>query len=161
DRLGILASESQQLTFSPSNSGFAHRFISSILSDEQSPNDIYLGVVNDREQGGVFVSSDGGRSWSESNEGLDGRDVFVLKQSGDGSIVAGTDRGLFVHAPNAGLWRPLATGEQHLTIGTVNDLEITSSRWIAATATGLYVSSDNGEHWSRLSVLSRLHVSAI
>ena len=161
DRQGVLAAPSQQLAFSPSNSGFAHRFISSILSDGQNPNDIYLGVVNDREQGGVFISSDGGRSWSESNEGLDGRDVFVLKQSPDGSIVAGTDRGLFVHDPTAGLWKQLATGEQHPTIGTVNDLEITSSHWIAATATGLYVSSDNGEHWSRLSVLSRLHISSI
>jgi photosystem II stability/assembly factor-like uncharacterized protein len=161
DRQGVLAGESRQLTFSPSNSGFAHRFVSSILSDEQNPNDIYLGVVNDREQGGVFVSSDGGRSWSESNAGLDGRDVFVLKQSTDGSIVAGTDRGLFLHDPNAGMWKQLAIGEQHLTIGTVNDLEITSNHWIAATATGLYVSSDNGEHWSRSSVLSRLHISSI
>jgi photosystem II stability/assembly factor-like uncharacterized protein len=161
DRQGVLAGESQQLTFLPSNSGFAHRFISSILSDGQNPNDIYLGVVNDREQGGVFVSSDGGRSWSESNEGLDGRDVFVLKQSADGSIVAGTDRGLFVHDPHAGLWKQLAIDEQHLTIGAVNDLEITSSHWVAATPNGLYVSSDGGEHWSRLSLLSRLHISSM
>ena len=57
---------------------------------------MYVGVVNDREWGGVFYSRDGGRNWLQKSSGLQGRDVFSLKQSSNGSLVAGTNRGMFM-----------------------------------------------------------------
>ncbi len=36
------------------------------------PSDLYLGVVNNKQWGGAFVSHDGGLSWSQRAQGLDG-----------------------------------------------------------------------------------------
>lgn len=56
---------------------------------------MYAGVINDKHYGGVFVSTDFGQTWKQQSEGLNGRDVFLLGQSRDGMLVAGTSDGLF------------------------------------------------------------------
>ena len=63
--------------------------------DAQHPATVYVGVVNDKESGGVFVSHTGGLSWSQLSDGLDGHDVFSLGQAPDGSILAGTEHGIY------------------------------------------------------------------
>ena len=47
---------------------------------------MYVGVVNDREFGGVFYSHDGGQHWLQKSAGLGGKDVFTLKQASERSI---------------------------------------------------------------------------
>jgi photosystem II stability/assembly factor-like uncharacterized protein len=61
---------------------------------------IFAGVVNDKGYGGVFVSSDGGAHWEQMAEGLEGRDVFALAESPEGTIVAGTNHGIFALEEN-------------------------------------------------------------
>ena len=56
---------------------------------------MYVGVVNDKEAGGVFVSHTGGLSWKQLSDGLDGHDVFSLGQAPDGTILAGTEHGIY------------------------------------------------------------------
>src|ERR1019366_5832656 len=53
--------------------------------------------------GGVFVSHTGGLSWAQVSSGLDGRDVFSLGQGPDGTILAGTEHGMF--RLNGALWQ--------------------------------------------------------
>ncbi len=105
DRGGVLASEDGGTSFFQSNSGFSARQIAALSGDFRHPNDLYLGVVNDKQWGGAFLSSDGGLRWQQIEQGLDGRDVFSLAQAQDGSIVAGTERGLFVYDPAAWMWQ--------------------------------------------------------
>jgi len=63
----------------PSNSGFSARQITAYSADIQHPATVYVGVVNDKESGGVFVSHTGGvEGWSQKSGGLDGHDVFSL-----------------------------------------------------------------------------------
>ena len=88
DRSGVLASDNGAQTFTASNHGYTHRYVSSILADQNDPNAILVGVVNDREWGGVFSTRDGGQSWQQKSAGLGGRDVFALQQAANG----GTDR---------------------------------------------------------------------
>ena len=85
DRSGVLASDNGAETFTASNHGYAHRYVSAILADSREPGTIYVGVVNDKEQGGVFSSHDGGQHWMQKSAGLDGRDVFTLQQTSNGS----------------------------------------------------------------------------
>ena len=54
-----------------------------------------MGVVNDKAWGGVFVSDNGGLSWSQKSAGLNGQDVFSLAQASDGTVVAGTGHGIY------------------------------------------------------------------
>jgi len=55
-----------------------------------------VGVVNDKAWGGVFVSDNGGLSWSQKSAGLNGQDVFSLAQASDGTVLAGTGHGSIV-----------------------------------------------------------------
>jgi photosystem II stability/assembly factor-like uncharacterized protein len=174
DRGGVLASEDGQLNFVSSNSGFTHRYISSILMDNDDLDTIYVGVVNDRELGGVFVSNDAGRHWVQRSTGLDGRDVFALKQASDGSVLAGTNRGVFALTREASEWTPRNTtvGKasieptqkrewESLASAKINDIEITPKTWFAATSAGLYTSSNDGKTWTQDTDLGRLYLVSV
>jgi ligand-binding sensor domain-containing protein len=96
DRQGVLASNDGGDSFLPSNSGFSARQVTAYVADAQHAATLYVGVVNDKESGGVFVSHSGGLSWSQMSGGLDGHDVFSLGQASDGSILAGTEHGIYL-----------------------------------------------------------------
>jgi photosystem II stability/assembly factor-like uncharacterized protein len=167
DRAGVLASDDGAHTFLTSNHGYTHRYVTSIIADKNDPNTMFVGVVNDRELGGVFVSHDAGQHWMQNSKGLDGRDVFTLKQTANGELVAGTNRGMFMLAHNASEWSPINnvinhTGSSHAKKGSktaktevrsiltarVNEIEITPTNWLAATSAGLFTSSNQGKSWS-------------
>ena len=95
DRGGVLASNDGGYSFLPSNNGFSARQITSYIGDAAQPATIYVGVVNDKAWGGVFVSDNGGLSWSQKSCGLNGQDVFSLGQASDGTVLAGTGHGIY------------------------------------------------------------------
>ncbi|MFI5106975.1 MAG: hypothetical protein ACHP79_18785, partial [Terriglobales bacterium] len=127
-------------------------------------------VLNDKEFGGVFISRDAGQTWKQTSDGLDGRDVFVLRQTTDNSLIAGTDHGIFALKPNASRWTPrnvLLPGKTEPTpakktaarstvpndlSARISVLEFAGERWFAATSTGLFVSPDAGETWKQESL---------
>jgi len=120
DRGGVLASHDGFAHYETSNHGFAHRVVGGVVIDNKDPNRIYVGVVNDKDLGGFFISDDGGTSWRQSNRGLDERDVLSLNQAGDGAIFAGTNHGVFYLTSLSGEWQPAAMirgplPEQHET----------------------------------------------
>ena len=172
DRSGVLASNDSATTFTASNHGYSHRYVSAILADTKEPNTLYIGLVNDREFGGVFFTRDGGQNWLQKSSGLDGRDVFTLKQSHNGTLVAGTNKGLFELVSGSSSWHPinnvvleksvshtvtLKSGKKktvtsiastHTQLdGRVSDTDLGSSRWFAATSAGLFTSKDQGKVW--------------
>jgi photosystem II stability/assembly factor-like uncharacterized protein len=172
DRSGVLASNDGAATFVASNHGYSHRYVSSILADSKEPNSLYIGIVNDREFGGVFASRDGGQSWQQKSSGLDGRDVFTLKRAGNGTIIAGTNRGMFELAEGSSTWHPIndvvlektmtrtvtlksgkkktltSVSSTHSVLeGRVSDADLSSNRWFAATSAGLFLSKDHGKIW--------------
>jgi len=101
DRGGVLASQDAGATFTASNQGFSERKVAALLVDAQDPSHLLAGVVNDKAFGGVFVSTDGGDTWAQTGSGLDGRDIYALAQSSDGTVLAGTSHGIFVLDPPA------------------------------------------------------------
>lgn len=177
DRNGVVASNDGGQTFRASNTGYSHRQVSSLLIDSREPNVIYAAVLNDKEFGGVFVSRNSGESWSQISSGLDGRDVFNLAQNEDGTIVAGTNGGVFVLDSVSRTWRPantivtwkaqpqpkprkLKSGKvipakavppvavKSVLNARVSRLDVSGKRWVAATTRGVYVSNDAGKSWS-------------
>ncbi len=95
DRTGVMISNDGGATFSSSNDGFSAREISTVVQDRSNPSHLYVGVINDREAGGVFASEDGGLHWTQKSDGLGGADVFSLGQAPDGTLLTGTRRGIF------------------------------------------------------------------
>jgi photosystem II stability/assembly factor-like uncharacterized protein len=164
DRSGVLASDDGGVTFTASNRGFTHRQAAALLVDRGNSNVLYAGVLNDKEFGGVFVSRDAGQTWKQNSDGLDGRDVFVLRQAEDNMLVAGTDHGIFALPANSARWiprdLPLPKPQAAVLRKTstravaaaelaprVTVLELGIDRWFAATSNSLFVSSDSGATW--------------
>jgi photosystem II stability/assembly factor-like uncharacterized protein len=168
DRGGVLASDDAAFSFTASNHGFAHRQVASLLVDRNDSAVLYAGLLNDKEFGGVFVSHDAGQSWNQFSDGLNGKDVFVLRQAEDGSVVAGTNRGIFELKPKGVRWLPLnileipkssisivVAGNRSVNgllaptelTARVDGLEIGPHKWYASTSAGLLVSTDQGLTW--------------
>jgi photosystem II stability/assembly factor-like uncharacterized protein len=171
DRSGVMASTDGASNWTTSNKGYAHRYVSAILTDNKDASTLYVGVVNDREYGGVFYSHDAGQHWLQKAAGLGGKDVFALKQAPSGMLVAGTNHGMFSLEHNASEWHPMNVVVVEHSVKTagkgkgsrkaastttftksqlesrVNDLELGSGRWLAATTTGIYSTADQGKTW--------------
>jgi photosystem II stability/assembly factor-like uncharacterized protein len=181
DRSGVLASDDAAGNWAASNHGYTHRYVTAILADNKESDTMYVGVVNDREMGGVFVSHDGGQHWTQKSAGLDGRDVFTLKQTASGELIAGTNRGMFEMAHNGSYWSPInnvleekaatktiklksgqtktvasKTATKSVLTARVNDVEITAHGWMAATSQGFYISKNNGTSWSGGPVMGKV-----
>lgn len=164
DRSGVLASNDAAVSFAASNHGFAHRQVAGLLVDRNDSSVLYAGLLNDKEFGGVFVSRDSGQNWKQVNDGLGTRDVLILRQAEDGSVVAGTNRGIFALKPGDETWRPLNNLEtrtksrrlkkpvssspttSELT-ARIDGLELGPKQWYALTSGALLVSTDQGSTW--------------
>lgn len=177
DRSGVMASSDGAASWATSNHGYAHRYVSAVLADNNDERTLYVGVVNDREYGGVFYSHDAGQHWSQKAEGLGGKDVFALKQAANGMLVAGTNRGLYSLQRNGSEWHSMnviviehtsktvrkgsrkavtkTSIEKKELVARVNDLELGSERWLAATTSGVYTSTDQGKMWKGGPVLGQ------
>ncbi len=95
DRSGVLASEDGGSSFHSANTGFSARHLSSFMQDAKNPATVYAGALNDKQWGGVFRSTNGGLTWAQRGEGLEGSDVFSLGQAADGTVLAGTGHGIY------------------------------------------------------------------
>jgi photosystem II stability/assembly factor-like uncharacterized protein len=170
DRSGVLSSTDGTKTFVATNRGFAHRQVSTAVVDENDTNTIYAGVVNDKEFGGVFVSKNGGSDWRQITDGLAGKDVFTLGLGADGTLIAGTNQGIYALNRGQVAWRMAGTAvtEKQVKVppktkkgkaalrtefvkseisGRVNQIDVKPGLWFAAASSGVYKSSDNGKTW--------------
>ena len=92
--------------YTTSNRGFTHRVVGGVIADRKDPNRIYVGVLNDKDIGGFFISDDAGKSWRQSNRGLDERDILSLQQADTGVLFVGTNHGIFSLASLNASWQP-------------------------------------------------------
>jgi photosystem II stability/assembly factor-like uncharacterized protein len=177
DRSGVMLSTDGASNWTTSNKGYTHRYVSAILADNKDASTLYVGVVNDREYGGVFYSHDAGQHWLQKAEGLGGKDVFALKQAPDGKLVAGTNHGMYSLERNGSQWHSMnvvviehttkiprqgarkavtkTSVEKTELVSRVNDLELGSRRWLAATTSGIYESADQGKTWKGGQILGQ------
>lgn len=188
DRGGVLASDDGGADFKAANEGFSERKVEALMVDRENPRRIYAGVVNDKTYGGIFVSENGGVDWRQVSDGLAGRDVFSLAQAEDGTILAGTNDGIFALPPDASTWQPrniiantlIKTATERIRgtrvnvekqvkdklrqlDGRVYSLDLSGQAWLAATAGGLFTSRDQGATWQGgpvLGVVGYLSVTA-
>jgi len=169
DRSGVLASRDAGATLVASNRGFSHRNVSTLLIDRSDSLRLYAGVLNDKEFGGVFTSSDGGSNWEQMSTGLNGRDIFTLQQTSSGALVAGTNSGVLtfhpandmawalrdrvtnmVETPVKGAGKSKRTIKRQVTsrlTARVNDVFIGHDGWYAATSAGIFITNNEGRVW--------------
>lgn len=111
--------------------------------------------------GGIFISADGGTSWSAANTGLNALNVMALTVSGS-SLLAGTlgGAGVYVSTNNGSTWSASNSG---LASGAARCFAINGSHVFAGTILdGVFRSSDNGASWVAVNTgLSNLFVNAL
>jgi len=172
DRSGVLYSNDAAASFIDANAGFSGRKVEALLVDKNNPSRMLAGVVNDKTYGGVFVSTNGGAVWDHIGQGLEGRDVFALAQAPDGTVLAGTNHGIFALDAATSSWQPrnmiantvtkdsievhnkkrIHVEKQVKEAGQdldsrVTALDLTGDAWLAATGGGLLTSRDQGATW--------------
>jgi photosystem II stability/assembly factor-like uncharacterized protein len=172
DRGGVLLSTDAGANFVPINKGFSERKVEALLVDREDASHLFAGVVNDKSYGSVFFSPDRGAEWKQIAGGLQGRDVFVLAQAPQGTILAGTNDGIFALEPDASGWKPQETiantlvktahekvrgthvnvekrvkEQPHEMDGRVFAMDLSGDAWLASTAGGLFTSRDKGATW--------------
>jgi len=171
DRGGVFASDDAGLSFHVSNEGFSQRQITALVAAPGPVGDLYASVVNDREFGGVFRFHDG--KWEQMSAGLGSGDVFDLRFSSEGHLVAATQHGLYLYDTGSQRWQQSrmllkkskagarrrgrqgqgkSLGAERLTrssfAGRAMGLAMSGQRWYAATAAGVLVSNNQGVSWS-------------
>jgi photosystem II stability/assembly factor-like uncharacterized protein len=187
DRTGILMSRDGGNTLVGSNRGFSHRQVMAVVADNSKPDRLYVALINNRELGGLFVSNDVGSSWSQLNAGLGKRDIFSLDQAESGTLVAGTNQGLFALKRGSDKWVPINVrlieksvsvpvknrkkGQPKITVkrtwtkseisARVSEIRAGSDRWYAATSQGLFRSNDHGTSWVGGPVLGNMGFVAV
>lgn len=171
DRSGVLLSNDGGVTFNAANTGFSQRQVAAILADPKHEGTIYAGVLNDKGYGGVFATDDGGTTWQQRSKGLDGKDVFTLAETDEGTLLAGTNHGIYrwsgsewvqdgdvvdysqkaVYIVRKGrktkTTRQVAKSSDPIN-SRVNDINTATGTWFAATSEGVYRSENQGTAWT-------------
>jgi ligand-binding sensor domain-containing protein len=94
--------------------------------------------------GGGFLSTNNGASWSALNSGLTNTVVFSLAAIGS-TIFVGTDKGIFLSTDNCASWTASNSG---LTNDTVTNIVVSSDNIFAGTHSGVFLSTNNGSSWT-------------
>lgn len=162
DRGGVLVSGNASKSFVASNRGFIHRQVTALLVDRMNRQKLYAGMINGQDLGGVFVSADGGANWKQMSKGLGGRDVFALRQTDSGTLVAATADGVFTWVPATSTWKSLSIGlGRSYGKARVLDVWLTSGPWYAATHRGIYKTLNQGRSWQAVGGTSAKEFIAI
>lgn len=148
----------------PDNLGGRSR---AFIFDKDDPSIMYMGSVS----GGLYKSTNGGRSWNPIGDAMDNLAVVSLTQAANGDIYVGTGEGMYYASSGLKSQGILGNGIYKSTDGgqTFTQLSSTlpnnvSSPWTAvgklesdpnnanriyaATRGGFYVSDDAGASWT-------------
>ena len=116
---------------------------------------VFAGTAED----GVFRSHDGGETWASSNFGLLDRNVLCLAISPqfecDDTLFVGTESGIYTSTNGGRAWRGL---DFPIQAAPVLDLAVSPNfvadglLYAGTDASGLLVSADRGQSWTRIEV---------
>ncbi len=142
----------------------SQRRTNTIAADAARPQTVYVTVSGSvgRDQGGVYRSGDGGRSWTWIGHGLpDGESLFreniwahgpELASSADGSMVAiSIDRNrAFRYDPDSAQWTGVPSAMGGAAFAVFADPHHAGRYYLCRKEGGLWRSDNGGRSWTRL-----------
>ena len=172
---GVLMTEDAGKSWTPVSADIGEAAMTHILVDQDS--DTQLRTLYACAFGkGVYKSTDGGKTWEQKNQGLEGDEPFawrierrrgdgvlfliVCRRSEDGSIGTPGDGALYMSDDGAASWKKLS-----LPVGTNGPMSIvadpdegsrlllsawgrrTDGKFSADTGGGIFLSDNNGASW--------------
>lgn len=129
------------LNFTPINtSGITYNEINSLNVNGLT---LYVGT-----EGGLFISTNNGNTWTSANNGITSVYVSAVKKASNGSLFASTHTGVYKSSDNGDNWSLLNTS---LTNTWATDLEIIGTTVFVATRGGIFKIGDSGTSWISIS----------
>ena len=147
---GMLVSSDFGRTWQGSNDGFRERLVRQILPDERRHRVLALTGADGPKNSALFELDRSLDLWRRV-ELPDGREIRTVGLYEDGTMIVGTDDGVFQGTPQGPPWtrRPLlisgADPHPH-----VDDVHIRGAQVFVATDHGLFASRDRGLTWTLL-----------
>jgi len=146
-------------------SGLAGERVLALAIDPVTPGRLYAGVdatSGTRGDGGVFVSADGGVTWTPARDGLEDPSYplesqyfhfqpvlsLLVNPNGSGTVWAGTDDGLFTSSDGGATWAHSAFDDPVEVLAASRNVVLAAVR----DERRLYRSVDAGMTWSQLVV---------
>jgi photosystem II stability/assembly factor-like uncharacterized protein len=129
------------------------RYVDNIIIDPRDSKTIYVGMHKHTEPGGFFRSTDGGETWTESQE-LKTEAIHSLTQSlsNPDVLVAGSNRGVYLSKDAGATWEQLPTASypdirnvESLAVDPRNNDHIYIGTWHLPWKT-----VDGGKTWSSI-----------
>ena len=133
-------------------SGLPPQEITALAVDPATPSTVYAGD----DLGDVFVSTNGGTSWAQSDNGIATGSVVVAIQidpNAPGTVYAALDFGVFKSTDGGSSWQAAGTTGLPANAGAVGLSVLGLSPTVLALATvqsGVFLSSDGGNSWQPL-----------
>lgn len=123
-----------------------HQHIRSIAVDPNNPQNIYAGDAQD----GVFVSTDGGISWKQQQNGLPpATTIHTLAFDDPGKkLYAASDAGIYVSADGAKSWAKVGGLPQDNYTAIAFDLKKAQSIYAGSAQHGIFASQNSGATWT-------------
>jgi photosystem II stability/assembly factor-like uncharacterized protein len=122
--------------------------IRTIVQDPHAAATYWAGTEDD----GVWLSTDGGESWSPRNQGLGQKTVYtiVLDKAEPGFMMLGTHgSGVYISSDHGTSWHQRVNGLTNLDVHSVAVVHGTPTKLFAGTLNdGLFESIDGGVHWT-------------
>jgi photosystem II stability/assembly factor-like uncharacterized protein len=140
--MGILRTSDYGTTWAKMNTGLSNMDISTLFSLEG-----YLYAGSDG--GGIYISSDLGQNWQQSNSGLVGwqNGVYSVHCSyidNKSDIYIGTDKGVFLSTDYGSSWLERNNGFIYVPTSSITAI---GNTLFAATNSGVFKSTDQGGNW--------------
>ncbi len=146
---GIVTSDASRTVFTHYDVAGQMRYVDDVVAVDA--NAMQLLAITDS---GMFYTSDGGTTFVPADTGLDAR-VLCVAILPDGTLLAGTDQGMFRASAPTGPWNPSGLGP-----AAVADLLVVQGQVIAATNLGVFASND-GQSWTFVPGLEGKYPSAL
>ena len=124
----------------------------SVVQDPADPKTFYAGSWSNREPGtAVFKTTDDGKKWQPSGDGLPTEKVSMLWTAKPGTVLALVDENDLYRTTNGGEnWSKVGTGLPDTEIKQLAIDPTMPSRMFAVSDKGLYRSTDGGSAWNRV-----------
>ena len=157
DLVGVVRSDSAGYNWSDPAAGLQEDpFVYSLAFDPRNTQVIYAGTFKSQGPGGVYKSTDGGKSWQPAVGGM--RDEKVISLAVDprrGDVVyAGTldgQDGIYRSNDGGKTWKPIneGLGKQNIFAIAVHPKK-THILYIATSESGIYKSETGGASWRQV-----------